>query len=142
MASASVRKRRGLVIVKKKRPVKVEADPKSFPSPYAKKKNSQPLESVFGDANDGSKKKKKAKKVPAGKQSNTEKMDIAFSDMADIKLDLEENMVVLPDLTIKAEPKVEQKTKKNSDPSQIRTTKRPSFIKPQGIKRRGRKKTC
>jgi len=50
LASVSVRKRRGLVIVKKKRPVKVEADPKNFPSPYAKKKNSQPLESVFGSA--------------------------------------------------------------------------------------------
>ncbi len=140
LASASVRKRRGLVIVKKKRPVKVEADPKSFPSPYAKKKNSQPLESVFGSVSDSVKKKKRIRKVPAGKQSNTEKMDIAFSDMADIRLDLDDNMVVLPDLTIKAEPKVEQRTKKNSDPSQIRTTKRPSFIQPQGIKRRGRKR--
>ena len=140
LATASVRKRRGLVIVKKKRPVKVEADPKNFPSPYAKKKNSQPLESVFGNASDSAKKKRKIRKVAAGKQSSTEKMDIAFSDMADIKMDLEDNMVVLPDLTIKAEPKVEQRTKKNSDPSQIRTTKRPSFIRPQGIKRRGRKR--
>ena len=137
---ASVSKRRGLVIVKKKRPVKVEADPKNFPSPYAKKKNSQPLESVFGNASDSTKKKKKVKKIPAGKQSNNSKIDIAFSDMADIKMDLEDNMVILPDLTIKAEPKVEVRTKKNSDPSQIRTTKRPSFIKPQGIKRRGRKR--
>ena len=62
LATASVRKRRGLVIVKKKRPLKVEADPKSFPSPYAKKKNSQPLESVFGVASESSKKKKKVKK--------------------------------------------------------------------------------
>ncbi|HIP29379.1 MAG TPA: translation initiation factor IF-2 [Sulfurospirillum arcachonense] len=137
---ASVRKRRGLVIVKKKRPVKVEADPKNFPSPYAKKKNSQPLESVFGNASDSAKKKKKIKKIPAGKQNGNSRIDIAFSDMADIKMDLEDNMVVLPDLTIKAEPKVEVRTKKNSDPSQIRTTKRPSFIRPQGIKRRGRKR--
>jgi len=137
---ASVRKRRGLVIVKKKRPVKVEADPKNFPSPYAKKKNSQPLESVFGNASDSAKKKKKIKKIPAGKQNGNSRMDISFSDMADIKMDLEDNMVVLPDLTIKAEPKVEVRTKKNSDPSQIRTTKRPSFIRPQGIKRRGRKR--
>ncbi len=140
IASVSVKKRRGLVFVKKKRPAKVEADPKSFPSPYAKKKNSQPLESVFGSVSESVKKKKRVKKSPVGKQSGAEKMDIAFSDMADIKLDLDENMVVLPDLTIKAEPKVEQRTKKNSDPSQIRTTKRPSFIQPQGIKRRGRKK--
>ncbi len=140
LARASVRKRRGLVIVKKKRPVKVEADPKNFPSPYAKKKNSQPLESVFGSASEANKRKKKVRKIPAGKQSSTERMDIAFSDMADIKLDLEDNMVVLPDLTIKAEPKVEVRTKKNSDPSQIRTTKRPSFIQPHGIKRRGRKR--
>jgi len=140
LASASVRKRRGLVIVKKKRPVKVEESPKDFPSPYAKKKNASSLESVFGNASEASKKKKKVKKVPAGKQTSAEKIDIAFSDMADIKMDLEENMVVLPDFSVKVEPKVEQRTKKNSDPSQIRTTKRPSFIQPQGIKRRGRKK--
>ncbi len=140
IASASVRKRRGLVIVKKRRPVKVEADPKNFPSPYAKKKNAQPLESVFGNASDSARKKKKVKRIPAGKQNGNSRMDIAFSDMADIKLDLEDNMVVLPDLTIKAEPKVEVRTKKNSDPSQIRTTKRPSFIQPHGIKRRGRKR--
>jgi len=140
LATASVRKRRGLVIVKKKRPVKIEANPKSFPSPYAKKKNSQPLESVFGAASESSKRKKRVKKIPAEKQSNAQKIDIAFNDMADIRLDLEDNMVVLPDLTIKSEPKVEQRTKKNSDPSQIRTTKRPSFFQPQGIKRRGRKR--
>jgi len=140
LASASVKKRRGLVIIKKKHPIKVEADPKSFPSPYAKKKNSQPLESVFNSASELARKKKRVKRTPAGKQDSAQKIDIAFSDMGDIKLDLEDNMVVLPDFTIKAEPKVEQRTKKNSDPSQIRTTKRPSFIQPHGIKRRGRKR--
>ena len=140
LASTSVRKRRGLAIVKKKRPMKIEADPKSFPSPYAKKRSSQPLKSIFGMASESSKKRKRVKKTPAGKQSNAQKIDITFSDMADIRLDLEDNMVVLPDLTIKAEPKVEQRTKKNNDPSQIRTTKRASFIRPQGIKRRGRKR--
>ncbi|MBL0702828.1 MAG: translation initiation factor IF-2 [Sulfurospirillum sp.] len=140
LVSTNVRKRRGLVIVKKRHQPKVEANPKSFPSPYAKKKNSQPLVSVFGDINDSAKKKKKVKKIPAEKHNNTKRMDIAFSAMADIKLDLEDNMVILPDLTIKAEPKVEVRTKKNSDPSHIRTTKRPSFIQSYGIKRRGRKR--
>jgi len=138
LATANVRKRRGLVIIKKKRPIKIEADPKSFPSPYAKKKNAQPLESVFGSTCD--KKKRKIKKTPAEKQTGAQKIDIAFSEMGDISLDLNDNMVILPDLTIKAEPKIELRTKKNSDPSQIRTTKRPSFVKPHGIKRRGRKK--
>ncbi|WP_024954829.1 translation initiation factor IF-2 [Sulfurospirillum arcachonense] len=140
LATASVRKRRGLVIVKKKRPEKVVESPKDFPSPYAKKKNSQTLESVLGNSSEAVKKKKKVKKTPAEKKTSAEKIDIAFSDMADIKMDLEDNMVVLPDFSVKIEPKVEQRTKKNSDPSQIRTTKRPSFIQPQGIKRRGRKK--
>jgi len=140
LATASVRKRRGLVIVKKKRPVKVESSPKDFPSPYAKKKKANTLESVFASANESSKRKKKVKKVPAERKTSAEKIDIAFSDMADIKLDLEENMVVLPDFSVKVEPKVEHRTKKNSDPSQIRTTKRPSFVQPQGIKRRGRRK--
>ena len=140
IARTNVRKRRGLVIVKKKRPVKVEADPRSFPSPYAKKKNSQPLKSVFGAASDSVKRKKKAKRSPTARQGGSEKMDISFRDMADIKIDLDENMVLLPDLTIKAEPKPAQRTKKNSDPSQIRITKRSSFIQPQGIKKRERKK--
>ena len=140
IAEASVRKRRGLVIVKKKRPAKVEASPKDFPSPYGKTKSSAPLESVFGTATESSKKKKKTKKTPAGKKTNAEKIDIAFSEMADIKLDLEENVVVLPDFSVKEEVKVEQRTKRVTDPNQIRTTKKVSFIQSQGIKRKGKKK--
>jgi translation initiation factor IF-2 len=139
IAEASVRKRRGLVIVKKKRPAKVEADSKDFPSPYGKKKNSTPLESVFGSPSE-TKKKKKVKKTPAEKKTNAEKIDIAFSEMADIKLDLEENVVVLPDFSVKEEPKVEQKTKRVTDPSQIRTTKKVSFMQTHGIRKKPKKK--
>ncbi|WP_458700831.1 translation initiation factor IF-2 [Sulfurospirillum sp. 1307] len=139
LAQASVKKRRGLVIVKKKRPEKPKESAKDFPSAYGStKKTTAPLESVFG--NEGAKKKKKVKKAPVAKKTNAEKIDIAFSEMADIKLDLEENVVVLPDFSVKEEPKVEQKTKRVSDPSQIRTTKKVSFMQPQGIKRKSKKK--
>jgi len=142
LGQASVRKRRGLVIVRKKRPVEVakaSSEGNNIVSPYSKNKNSQSLASVFNNSHEAAKKKKKVKKVAAGKKTAAEKIDIAFSDLADINLDLVENMVVLPDFSVKEEPKVEQRTKKNVDPSQIRTTKRPSFIS-HGIQRRGRKR--
>jgi translation initiation factor IF-2 len=139
IASASVTKRRGLVIVRKRRPVVEEKKVEESFSPYAKKKNSQSLESVFSNSSEAAKKKKKIKKAPAEKKTSAEKIDIAFSDMADIRMDLVENMVVLPDFSVKAEPKVENRTKRVVDPSQLRTTKRPNFA-PQGIKRGRRKR--
>lgn len=141
LAQASVTKRRGLVIVKKKRPQKTE-EPKAEPkeeivSPYTKKKNAQPLESVF--ASEATKKKKKVKKTPAEKKSGSEKMDISFgSDIADVSINYEEEMVVLPDFSIKQEPQVEVKKKK--DPNQIRTTNKKSAFVQQGIQRTSRKK--
>lgn len=141
LAEASVRKRRGLVIVKKKIPVKKEEPgvPSSAEvSPYAKKKKSQSLESVLGSASEAPKKKKKVKKGPAGKKTSAEKIDIAFSEMSDIKLDLEEDMVVLPDFSVKEEKSEPTPTKK-TDPSQIRTTKKSNF-RPQSIQRKKRKK--
>jgi translation initiation factor IF-2 len=140
LGQASVRKRRGLVIVRKRRPiVKSTNDASDVVSPYSKNKNSQSLASVFNNSNEITKKKKKIKKHVAEKKTSAEKIDIAFSDLADINLDLVENMVILPDFSVKEEPKVEIRTKKNTDPSQIRTTKRPSFIT-HGIQRRGRKR--
>ncbi len=141
IAQASVKKRRGLVIVKKKRPAKVETKESDFPSAYKKQSMTKaPLESVFGSMQETPKRKKKVKKAPAEKKTNVQKIDIAFSEMADIKLELEENVVVLPDFSVKEEPKVEQRTKRVTDPSQIRTTKKVSFIQSQGIKRKSKKK--
>jgi translation initiation factor IF-2 len=140
LAQASVTKRRGLVIVKKKRPETVNVEKEEKPSYPQSKKSTQTLESVFANSGEALKKKKKAKKSPPPKKTQAEKMDIAFnSDIADVSLDYEEDMVVLPDFSVKIEPQVEVK-KKKIDPSQIRTTNKKSTFIPQGIQRTTRKK--
>ncbi|DAB32095.1 MAG TPA: translation initiation factor IF-2 [Sulfurospirillum sp. UBA11407] len=140
LAQASVTKRRGLVIVKKKRPEKEEREV-IVDTPVMKKKSSEPLEAVFNNANDSAqKKKKKVKKGPAEKKIMTEKMDISFgSELSEASIDFEEELVVLPDLSVKAEPQSDAK-KKKIDPSQIRTTNKKSTFVQQGIQRTSKKK--
>ena len=140
LAQASVTKRRGLVIVKKKRPEKEEREV-IVDTPVMKKKSSEPLEAVFSNANDSAqKKKKKVKKGPAEKKIMTEKMDISFgSELSEASIDFEEELVVLPDLSVKAEPQSDAK-KKKIDPSQIRTTNKKSTFVQQGIQRTSKKK--
>ncbi|WP_263832205.1 translation initiation factor IF-2 [Sulfurospirillum oryzae] len=145
----NVRKRRGLVIVKKKRPdvKEVEVEEKQSPSSfYGSRENtpSRSIESMFSSSNSASelqKKKKKLKKVPAEKKTNTEKLDIALNiEMADTNIDTEEDgMIVLPDLNVGITVNEEAKKKKQIDPSQIRTTKKTNFVM-QGIQRVGRKR--
>jgi len=145
--SANVRKRRGLVIVKKKRrapePKPAEAlfndeDVKSaLKSPYASIKKTATMESVFGSAGDTPKKKKKTKKAPAPK-SSSQKLDIELDiQMKDISSEIESEMVVLPDFSVEKEK--EEVRKKKIDPSQIKTTKKSNFLN-QGIKRQTKKR--
>jgi len=146
----NVRKRRGLVIVKKKRPDVKEVEAEEKPSPssfYGSRENtpSRSMESMFASTTNNSaelqKKKKKLKKVPAEKKANTEKLDIALNiEMADTNIDTEEeDMIVLPDLNVGITVNEEVKKKKQIDPSQIRTTKKTNFVM-QGIQRVGRKR--
>jgi len=145
----NVRKRRGLVIVKKKRPdVKEdEVEEKQSPSSFYGSRENTParsMESMFAASNSASelqKKKKKLKKVPAEKKTTTEKLDIALNiEMADTNIDTEEeDMIVLPDLNVGITVNEEAKKKKQIDPSQIRTTKKTNFVM-QGIQRVGRKR--
>ncbi|MBE0492542.1 MAG: translation initiation factor IF-2 [Sulfurospirillum sp.] len=143
LAQASVTKRRGLVIVKKKNPIKeVDEDvsQEQYIRPSLSKKPRQTLESVFGDASESVKKKKKIKKSILTKKTQAEKIDIAFnSDISDVSLEYEEGMVELPDFSVKAEVPQEDK-KKKMDPNQIRTTNKKSTFIPQGIKRQSRRK--
>lgn len=142
LAQASVTKRRGLVIVKKKRPQEeeVEEQAEESYSSYASKKPAHTLESVFGAANENAKKKKKVKKTLSTKKTQVEKIDIAFnSDISDVSLEYEEDMVVLPDFSVKVEPQSEAK-KKKIDPSLIRTTNKKNTFVQQGIQRKSRKK--
>ena len=146
----NVRKRRGLVIVKKKRPDAKEVEAEEKPSPssfYGSRENtpSRSMESMFASTTNNSaelqKKKKKLKKVPAEKKANAEKLDIALNiEMADTNIDTEEeDMIVLPDLNVGITVNEEAKKKKQIDPSQIRTTKKTNFVM-QGIQRVGRKR--
>ncbi len=144
----NVRKRRGLVIVKKKRPEVVEpiVEEKSFShTSYgsSEREVSRSIESMFSSPinQEAQKKKKKIKKVPAEKKSNAEKLDIALNiEMADTNIDIEDDdMIVLPDLNAGITVNEEAKKKKQIDPTQIRTTKKTNFVM-QGIQRVGRKK--
>lgn len=145
----NVRKRRGLVIVKKKRPDVKEVEVKEKESPssfYGSRENtpSRSIESMFASSNAASelqKKKKKVKKVPAEKKANAEKLDLSLNiEMADTNIDTEEeDMIVLPDLNVGITVNEDVKKKKQIDPSQIRTTKKTNFVM-QGIQRVGRKR--
>ncbi len=146
--ATNVRKRRGLVIVKKKRPEakEIEADESEDESPrsYNEKSTAKNIEAMFASnfaASELQKKKKKIKKVPAEKKSNTEKIDIALNiEMADTNIDAEEEeMIVLPDLNMGLPVNEDNRKKKQIDPSQIRTTKKTNFVM-QGIQRVGRKR--
>ncbi|MBN1840287.1 MAG: translation initiation factor IF-2 [Campylobacterales bacterium] len=144
----NVRKRRGLVIVKKKRPEvqeRIIEEKREMVTPYGsqERESSRSMESMFSNAlnNDLQKKKKKVKKLPAEKKTNAEKLDIALNiEMTNTHIDSdEEDMIVLPDLNEGLKVTEEVKKKKQIDPSQIRTTKKTNFVM-QGIQRVGRKK--
>ena len=91
-------KRKGLVIVKKR-----QSEPER-PSPL--KEQSKNLESMFslGSQSNTQAKKKKEKKPnasrPAGKHESSQKLDLLGSFGSDIVID-DEDVVVLPDLTLK-----------------------------------------
>lgn len=107
LAQASLKKRRGLVIVKKKKPEPVSKPEVTKPTESLKNTIPTTLESMFGSAAETteSKKKKKAKKTPTSKKESVEKIDLlADRDLGEVSYDNEDEMVVLPDLTIKPEP--------------------------------------
>ena len=147
--SANVRKRRGLVIVKKRRrpePAKVEKT-KSFSNDDVKSalkasynsiKKTNTLESVFGAVGETSKKKKKAKKSATSKNSQSKMMNLDINlQMRSVSTELDEEMVILPDFTVKAE--VKEIPRKKLDPSKMKSVKKSSFLN-HGIKRQSRKR--
>lgn len=145
--STNVRKRRGLVIVKKRRPEvkEIEVENKTSESThFSAQSKPRTMESVFSSTAmaELQKKKKKVKKNPAEKKSTTEKLDIALNiEMGDINIDSDdEGVIVLPDLNIGLHINNDDaKKKKQIDPAQIRTTKKTNFVM-QGIQRVGRRR--
>ena len=129
LAESSLKKRRGLVIVKKKR----KPEPKKDEAP--KQQNITMPEAI-----PGVKKKKKVKKTPAtSKQTEAQKLDIFGGDISSIDIINEEEMVVLHDFTVKDEPK-EQPKKKQVDVNKVRTAKSASFVQQRGISRKSTKR--
>ena len=105
-------------------------------SSYKHIKKSPTLESVFGSA-DSSKKKKKSKRATL-KGSQTQKVSIELDvQMRDIGAELEEEMVILPDFSVK--PEVKEEPRKKIDPSRMKSTKKSNFLN-HGIKRQTKRR--
>jgi translation initiation factor IF-2 len=137
LAQASLKKRRGLVVVRKRRPV-VTPETKQAISSERKKMMEMPqiIEGV-------QKKKKKIKKGASAKQDNSQRIDMfTGGGISSIEILGEDEMVVLHDFdfTDKTQFDREQTTKKKFDPTKMRATKQSSFTQHRGISRKSRKR--
>ena len=135
-------KRRGLVIVKKKKDYEAPIATKEEKKPEPSIANISDFKSMFSanDENLAKKKKKDKKVVVASKKDSAQKMDLlGGSDFGDIVLE-DEDVVVLPDFSFKTPaPAPVQKTKQ---PNVMRTTVNNTInsFGEGGIQRRARKK--
>ncbi|KAA6226260.1 MULTISPECIES: translation initiation factor IF-2 [unclassified Campylobacter] len=134
IASATLAKRRGLVIVKKKNSDenKIVKEEKSVASTEER----MSLSMIFSNTDENLKKKKKEKKnITHGKKENTQKIDfLSDHDFADISLDNDDE-IVLPDFSVK----------EKEGPAPL-NKKQPNFLRQSAhfnegsIQRRSRKK--
>ena len=135
-------KRRGLVIVKKKKDYEAPIATKEEKKPEPSIANISDFKSMFSanDENLAKKKKKDKKVVVASKKDSAQKMNLlGGSDFGDIVLE-DEDVVVLPDFSFKTPaPAPAQKTKQ---PNVMRTTVNNTInsFGEGGIQRRARKK--
>ena len=139
LADVSLQKRRGLVIVKKKK------DEQPAPKASERKESAPPLnlENIFkfSDEKIERKKKKEKKPVIATKKDGATKMDLLGDrDMADIVID-DEDVVILPDFSVRTQTPEPQKTKQltNTGYKPVLNNSVSSFLE-QGTARRPRKK--
>lgn len=140
LADVSLQKRRGLMIVKKKR------DEAPAPKPAREiKEPSEParnLESMFAFSDGESIKKKKKEKKPviATRKDGAQKVDLLGDrDLGDIVLE-DEDVVILPDFSVRTPaPQPTQKTKQTNTFKPALNNSIGSFLE-QGIGRRPRKK--
>lgn len=138
LASATLAKRRGLVIVKKKKDEEIESQ-KEKPSVHNEEKMS--LSMIFSNTDENLRKKKREKKTFAtSKKENTQKMDFLSQDFADISLD-DEDEVVLPDFSVKEQEKPQNAIKKQPNFLRQAVGNSANFGTAEGgIQRRSRKK--
>ncbi|EAK2628617.1 translation initiation factor IF-2 [Campylobacter coli] len=141
LASATLAKRRGLVIVKKKKDEEEAAkkeEPKTI-TPSNEERLS--LKTMFSNADENLKKKKKEKKpFVATKKESAEKMDfLEGHDFADISLE-DEDVVVLPDFSVKEQEKPQNTMKKPPNFLRQSVGNSANLGLEGGIQRRSRKK--
>nr|MBP3725128.1 translation initiation factor IF-2 [Campylobacter sp.] len=131
--ASTIAKRRGLVIVKKKKEENIT--PKL---PKTSEILPQNIESMFGSSDLSKKKKKEKKHEFAVKKESSAKIDLLGDFGSDIVID-DEDVVVLPDLTVKPiEVERPQTTKK---PMNVyKTAQNTTFNLEGGIQRHARKK--
>ncbi|AJC84094.1 translation initiation factor IF-2 [Campylobacter peloridis] len=141
-SNLNLAKRRGLVIVKKKKEENKENTKAREEKPSNQNTQGLSLSMIFSNSDESLKRKKKEKKNhPAvSKKETTTKMDLlGDKDFADISLE-DDDMVVLPDFSVK-----------ESKPVQLANKKQPNILKQslnnsinpfgnEGIQRRSRKK--
>ncbi|MDR0762559.1 MAG: translation initiation factor IF-2 [Campylobacteraceae bacterium] len=147
LAEVSLKQRRGLVFVKKKRaeePLPVVQDTQ-VGTDMKKVRAIPSLEDMFSNmaANmqEMRQKRKKPKKSSIVKKDEGSKMDLLSDrELGEGSYDMEENMVVLPDLTINLDiKKFEDDKRKAPNPSQVKSAKYNPFLD-QGIQRKSFKK--
>ena len=136
LATISLQKRRGLVIVKKKRDVEAKENEAHRPSHV---KANIGLEEIFSNTEATLRKKKKDKAKPAiSKKENATKIEIMSEFESDINIDDDENMLVLPDFTDK---KIEvERTNLRNQPTIYRGAQNKIFGGESGSIARGARK--
>ncbi|MRI59193.1 MAG: translation initiation factor IF-2 [Epsilonproteobacteria bacterium] len=132
----SLKKRRGLVIVKKKRPKKEEP----------KEEQRQPVQEEPQEPLELKRKTKKSKKSPPAKKIEGKKIEILEDrDLSDVSLELEEEVVVLPDFSeelgkLEEEQKQQQQPKKDQRQKQVKVARKSFSLDQQGLSRGKKKK--
>ncbi|HIP46740.1 MAG TPA: hypothetical protein EYG95_04185, partial [Campylobacterales bacterium] len=126
---SALKKRRGLVIVKKRKVLKNESTSKR--------------EMTMPALADGAKRKRKVKKTAAIRSNDSEKIDIfAGGDINAIDVMGDSEMVMLHDMNLLVGEEKEDKgqTKKKFDPTKMRSTKNSSFVRQRGISRKSKRR--
>ena len=136
LATISLQKRRGLVIIKKKRDVEAKENEAHRPNHV---KANIGLEEIFSNTEATLRKKKKDKAKPAiSKKENATKIEIMSDFESDINIDDDENMLVLPDFTDK---KIEvERTNLRNQPTIYRGAQSKMFGGESGSIARGARK--
>ncbi|WP_281951326.1 translation initiation factor IF-2 [Nitrosophilus kaiyonis] len=137
LAPSSVKKRRGLVIVKKKKAVEEAKEKEKIEEVTApKKEEKEEIELP-------KRKPKKAKKAPAPTKKETgKKIEIlADRDLSNVSVELEEEEVVLPDFSEELQKvEEEEKKKKELDEKKLKVSRKSFTLETRSLSRGKKKK--